>query len=601
MSQETDTQVQTESTNLAVVEESVLGAITPPTTGWFNLDPNGYGEFGPSYKKQPRRPISRNQQLRKGMLTGMDSGITVEFDVTKHVIDRFAAGMFRCKPKHSGGTGQSLYDVVNFTATGIGVASNGTLQAKTLVYVRGADNDANNGLFEVNSGSTSTEIKVTGLVTETPTGYCTVEVAGFRFATDDATLDSSGNVNIAAANWTTMGLNVEQWVYFGGRATANSFLDDRIRGAAKIKAITATKLTLEKRTWAIEFLDLNGVATGNIDTVVESRSLGTEVDITLQIIGDGTGAGTLTESGFAVVAHVQVGVTTVAQFEALINSSSLIKVRTADATGSDLVQAGDVIAATPIQTIAYGPDAATSKRIEVFFTRWYRNVPIGHSDHDKPSYAFEVEFPELETGTEWEYLLGNAVSEVEWNFPTEGKSTVRITFVGTRTLNPTATRKTGPATAKDPNTQEGVSTSTDLQRLRYLKADETGISTDFESLKITQKNNLDPQKQLARLGAKRLNHGEHEAAIEADVIFTSTQVIKMVRSNETGSLDILMRNPDFGALYELQALTVDAAGRKLEKNKGVTITSKATGFQKKLSTDSLSVFAFLPALPEDSA
>jgi len=178
---------------------------------------------------------------------------------------------------------------------------------------------------------------------------------------------------------------------------------------------------------------------------------------------------------------------------------------------------------------------------------------------------------------------------------------VQITFVGTRTLNPTITRKTGPSAAKDPNTQEGVSTSTDLQRLRYLKADITGISTDFESLKITQKNNIEAQKQIARLGAKHLNHGEHETMAEADVIFTSTEVIKMVRSNETGSLDILMRNPDFGALYEIQALTLDSSGRKLEKNRGVKITSKSTGHQKKLSTDSLSVFAFLPALPDDAA
>lgn len=594
-------QVQTEATNLSCVEEVILGSATPPTTGWRNMQPNSYGNFGPSFKKTPRDPISKNQQLRKGMLVDEDSAIPFELDLTKDAIDQFGEAIFRCKTKHSGGTGKSLWYATSVDATGFVVDTLGALQAKTLVYVRGAVNAVNNGLHEVDVGSTGTHIKVltAGLIAETLPANATVEVAGFRFASGDATLDSSGNFVVSAANLTTMGLNPEQWVYVGGRLDANSFVDTRFRGAANIVSITATDIVLSRRTWALEFLDLGTVSTGNIDTIVEVRESGLGHGITLQVVNDGAGAGTLTESLGAVVAHVQTGTTTVAQFEALINASVQLRVRTADATGSDLLQAGDIFGPTAINAVSYGPDAGTAKRVEMFFTRWYRNVPMDHADYKVPSFAMEVTYPTLSNGApEYEYLLGNELDEWVWNFPLTGKATINASFVGTRSLNPTATRKTGPSTALDPNTQAGLSTSTDLQRIRVDGVDDVGISSDLQSVKVTTKNNISPQKQLGKLGARLMNQGKHTQMADLDVIFVDDQIIKAVKDNRDVRLDVLARNEDFGCLLDVQTMTLDTSDKKLEKDKSVMISSKATGHQNVLSTASLSVFAFLPPLPE---
>jgi hypothetical protein len=191
------------------------------------------------------------------------------------------------------------------------------------------------------------------------------------------------------------------------------------------------------------------------------------------------------------------------------------------------------------------------------------------------------------------------LDEWTWNLPITGKATASLSFVGCRTRLPTETRVTGPDSALDPNTEAGVSTSTDVQRLRIVGADESGISSDFMSLKIVDKNNISPQKQIGTLGARLLNQGKHMVTMDASLIFVDPEVISAVRDNRDASTSALMRNEDFGALLHVQKMTLDTDDRKFEKDKIMQIGVKGSGFQNKLSTDSLSVFAWLPELPEE--
>lgn len=716
--------VQTEETNLAMVDESSLGSSSPPTTGWYNLDPNSYGEFGATYKKTPRDPITKKMQMQKGMLTDEDCNLAFEIDVTADTVDRFAPYMYRSATKHCGNTGQSKWACSSVVAGGSGgftVPSLGALAASYLVVSRGSDKDANNGLFEVQSGSTGTLIRVNGLVAETsPPSNMRVDLAGYRGATSDLSLDTSGHLNSAGAvNFTQLGLNEFQWVYIGGEATANRFATTEYFGACRIAAggIAATKLTFDRWSWDVEAraeLDLASVtsnfdtiveailsgvggnsitvaavadgtpavkaeldmdAVGNsahIDTVVRAKTGGTAGNlITVEVTtGAPTAAGVLTEIG----THVKLAIkttataTTVADLEALIGTSTLIEVKTpgtgatsldatdafdsvplaggTDATAASVAEVGDAVtlhftpshttvaqmeaaitatstkirvktagtpgnvllvtaddfAATNLTGGSDGDDAGTGKRIDVYFTRWWRNVPRNHADFRKPSACFEIEYPELDAGSPmYEYLLGQMLNTCAVNIPLTNKATMSLGFVGTRALQFTATRKTGPSSAIDPVSKLGVSTATDLQRLRVLDEDSLGISTALSSAKITINNNISPEKQLAKLGARIMNQGTHQEMYEADVIFTSSDVIDAVRSNVTCSVDTLARNGDFGALWDLQAMTLDSAGRKLEKNKSIKIASKGTGHEhdKSGSTGSLSYFAFCPPADED--
>lgn len=494
-------QIQTESVNLSVVAETTLGANPPPNSGWSNLEPNTISKIAATYKKLPRDPISKAQQLQKGMLVDEDSGVEVEFDVTMWHVDTFAQGVFRSATKHSGGTGTSGFSPSAVSAGSPGhftVAAGGALQAGTLIFARDFLNSANNGLLDVASGSTNTQINVASLVAEaSPPAKARVDVAGFRGATGDLQLDSSGNLTSTVADFTTMGLNEGQWIYVGDGAT-HSFATATYTGSARIAkgGIAAHKLTFERRAWTV------GAA-----------------------------------------------------------------------------------------------DTGTGVALDIYFSRFWRNVSLDNADYQKPSYAFEIWYPGLGSPTdEFEYPLGNMIDEWTWNFPLTTKATVSAKFVGTKTPNISTTRNTGPSTAVDPSTKTGISTAQDLARLQIANVDETGVSTDFESLKITVKNNVSPQKELGTLGATLLNVGKHEVMIEADLIFTNDQPILAVRDNRDMTLAMLMRNGDFGALLDVQSFTLDSTDRKLEKNKSVKLTSKGTGHQNDVtgSTDSLSLFAFVP-------
>ena len=505
-------QVITEGVNLACVVESTLGATTPPTTGWFNLQPNSLGAIGPTYKKLARDPISKNRQNQRPILVDEDSQAPWESDVTKDLVDDFLEGIFMSATKHSGGTGTARFMVTPttgspgtisaLTATAITVAAGGALAQNVLVYMRGFATASNNGLKVVGAASTNTSIVITGgLVADAaPSANAMAEVAGVQGVASDIGIDVNGNITSTALDFTTLGLNVGQWIWLGGdptNATLN-FATAGYRGFARLKAISAHLLTLERRSWTV------GAA-----------------------------------------------------------------------------------------------DTGTGKTIQVLFGRWIRNVAIDSADYKTPSYAFEVTYPNLQAvGTpEYEYLLGNMVDEFVFNIPLTQKATAQMKFMGTTSLDPATARVTGPSIAINPVTNLAVSTSTDVMRLRVSNTDETGISTDFQSCKMTIKNNISPEKELGQLGAKLMNVGRFEVMVEMDVIFTSDQVIKAIHDNRQASMDIGLRNGDFGVLLDLSSMSIDSGDRKFEKNKSVVIQAKTTGFQDPTLSFTLgaSIFPYLPS------
>jgi hypothetical protein len=709
--------VQTEGTNLAFVEENKLGASTPPTTGWWNVQPNSFGTYGPSFKKDPRDPISKNAQLQKGMLTDMDSGIQIEVDLTRHHVERFAPGIFRCVAKVPGNTGKAVFFPTAVTGTGFTVDGLGALGQHYLVSSRGFNEEANNGLKELGAGSTNTEIKTAGLEASTDVpSNAEVALAGYRGASGSIKLDSDGNITSVSEDFTTWGLNKFQWVSVGDPNDAtHSFDNPDFVGPVRLRKIEAHKLTLDRRSWVVgqkSYLDLGTVAT-NLDSVIEAQTVGPGGDaLTVAVVDDGdaavkaslnlatktahvntviqartpgtdgnaitveitagapTAAGVLTEVGTnvklqikttatattvgdletligtstliqvktagtsgtsldgtdvfassalsggtaadpvsivevgsATTIHITGGSSTVADVEAAIASdSTLIEVKTPGTPGAILVHTNDEFAATNLAHGADGTDTAVGKRVDIYFGPWYRNVATDHPDYRTPSYAFEIAYQTLYNGSPgYHYLLGNMVDECKWNLPLTAKSTMSLKFVGLKTLNPTPTRKTGPADARDANSNEGVSTSTDLQRLRLTDVDELGLSTDFTNVTITSSNGISTQKQLATLGGKFMNIGHHKEMLDASCIFTSDAMIRAVRDNRSCSLDVMLRNSDFGALYDLNSLTLDSNDYKLERDKAVILDNKGSGFQDPLSgsTASLSTFPYLPPLLAD--
>lgn len=507
--------VTTNSLALAAARESSLGTL-PGSPVWRLLEPNTINQFGTTITKVARNPISQSRQRRKGIITDLDSAVEFEADLTLSVFRDYMEGFCFSQAIGAPVFLPSAVTSGAFTVPAVSAANAGKLifgataaDAVSLLYARGAATAANNGLFTLAAAvaTSATSITVTGgAVAETLSATMDVElaVAGVRGAAGDLEINSDGDLISTALDFTDLGLNVGQWVHVGGVDVTNRFFEEANYGFARIAAIEANKLTLERRG----------------DTFV-------------------TDDGTDTGSG------------------------------------------------------------GTALRIDILFGQWVRNVPVGHTDYLEISTQFEMESPNLGTaGADmYEYAMGNYHDTVSINIPLTEKATITYGFVGTDTTDPTVSRATNAADAKEPSETAAFGTSSDIARLVAHKVDETGITTDFKSLTVTLTNNVSPEKVIGQLGAKYMNAGNFEADIETQVLFTDPAVPAAIRANTTLGLYFALRNDDGGALCDFPAGTFDGGGREFPENQTVLMNTTFAGFEDPALGYTFSVSLF-PVLPE---
>lgn len=314
--------------------------------------------------------------------------------------------------------------------------------------------------------------------------------------------------------------------------------------------------------------------------------------------GANADAPSVDEVGNGVTLHITAGATTVAQLEAAIAiESTLIEVAIAG-TQNTVLDFTDAFVAEDLAGGVSGADDGAGKQIDVYFSRWWRNVAMDHADYRRPSLAAEITFPGLMAGQPgYQYLLGLMVNSWAFNIPVSAKATINLECIGLKTLLPLEARKPGPGDALNPVCMEGVSTSTDVARMRVDKVDELGVMTDFTSMTLTIQNAISREPQIGHVGGKIMNAGKFQQQFSANALFTSAEVLHAVKCNKTCTADVLLRNPDFGALLDIQAMTLNEAPLNMEKDKTVKIGSTGQGFMNGLSgsTGSLSMFAYLPS------
>lgn len=505
--------VTTNSLALAAARESSLGTL-PGSPTWRLLEPNSINQFGTTISKVARNPISQSRQRRKGIITDLDSAVEFEADLTLSTFRDYMEGF--CFARAVGApvflptaVTSGAFSVPAVSAGDAAKLTYGASAAKSLLYARGAALAANNGLFVLGAAvsASATSITVTGgAVAETLSGTMDVElaVAGVRGAAGDLEIDSNGDLISTALNFTTLGLNVGQWVHIGGVDITNRFFEEVNYGFARIAAIAANKLTLERRGGAF-------------------------------VTDDGTDTGS----------------------------------------------------------------GGTGLSIDILFGQWVRNVSVGHTDYLEISTQFELESPNLGAGGTdmYEYAMGNYHDTVSINIPLTEKATITYGFVGTDTTDPTASRATNAANAKEPSETAAFGTSSDIARLVAHKVDETGITTDFKSLTVTLTNNVSPEKVIGQLGAKYMNAGNFEADIETQVLFTDAAVPAAIRANTTLGLYFAMRNDDGGVMCDFPAGTFDGGGREFPENQTVLMNTTFAGFEDPALGYTFSVSLF-PVLPE---
>lgn len=496
---------------LAVARESTPGVL-PAQPRWLGIEPNGITSFGTTITKVARSPISRARQRRKGSATDSDSSVEFEADLTLSHLRDFIEGF--CFSRL---VGPDVYVPTaatsgNFTVPALSGAQAGRLTygasaAKSLLFARGFPTDGNNGLKVLNGAvaTGATAIPVAGIVAETPGSHDDVElaIAGVRGAAGDLKIDSSGNLISTALDFTTLGLTPGQYIHVGGVDILRRFFNPANYGFARVKAIAANKITLDKRPNAF-------------------------------VLDDGT------------------------------------------STGSG---------GTPVS-------------VDILFGQYVRTVSVDHADYLQVNYQFELESPNLGPNGEdmFEYALGNWADALTLDIPLTNKATVTYGFKGLDTTDPATSRATNAASAKWPSETASFSTASDLARLRVQEVDETGLTTDFKSLKLTLTNNVSGEKVLGQLGPKYLNAGNVEVDAEMQALFTNHLIPKRIRDNTTLGLDFAVRNDDGGAYFDLPSGVIEGGGREYPANATVLINTTFRSFEDPDFGHSFSCSLF-PVLP----
>lgn len=248
---------------------------------------------------------------------------------------------------------------------------------------------------------------------------------------------------------------------------------------------------------------------------------------------------------------------------------------------------------------AFVTEANTTQEVDIYYGRFIKNVSVDDPNYLERSFQFEGAYENLGTGgvAEYEYAKGNYCNTVAFDLPLTDKATTSLAFIGTDTQPPSTTRATNGATPVLPVETGAFNTSADIARLRIQDVDETGLTTDFKSITLNINNNVSPEKVLGQLGAKYLNTGNFEIDIEAQLLFTNSDVVAAVRENRTVTMDFSIKNDDGGILVDIPSMTLGGGDREYPVNESILINTTAQAFGDATFGNSIGIttFPYLPA------
>jgi hypothetical protein len=243
-------------------------------------------------------------------------------------------------------------------------------------------------------------------------------------------------------------------------------------------------------------------------------------------------------------------------------------------------------------------DPGTGETVDLLFGRFLRNVSVDDAAFLQRSFQFEATYPDLGgVGTpEYEYSIGNLANTMAINLPLTDKATVTFGFVGTDTEPFTQTQKTGGADALLPLQTTAFNTSSDIGRLRITEVDETGLTTCFKELTLTLGNQVTPEKCLGTLGAFEMNTGLFTVDLEAQILFTSSDVVAAIRNNTTVTMDFILTNDNGAMAIDIPAMTLGGGDKEFPVNESVllNLTGQAFGDATLGTSIGISLFPIVP-------
>ena len=593
--------------------------ILPSSPTWKLLEPNRINAWGNRITTVARNPISKNRQRRKGTITDRDQPVEYEGDITLDAMVDFLEGFLMAEA--TGGTvlrpasvdGSGNYTIVSTTQP--------YLFAESLVYVRGLPNTENNGLKVLDSVTAAVAAAGTLTLTGNPSDGDTVTIGSTVYTWETGALDAPYKVDVgadAAASIVNLvhainGTGTPGTHYATGTSAHPSVTAvDGAGDTVVVTAITAgsagnsiaTTESGANHSWG------NATLTGGSDLIINveestvaDASVSDSENATMELCGyrGATGDLQINSDGdliSSVLDFTTLGLT-VGQGLWIGGSATANKFATAANYGMTRIEA---IVANKVtlnkRSQAFATDAGTGKNIYILFGRFIRNVAVDHSDWLERTFQFEAAFPNLgDAGaTRYQYSTGNACDQITMELPLADKATFSVGFVGLQAEDFTGTRKTNAASAREPVGTTAFNTSQDIVRLRVQEVDETGLTTDFKSFRMTITNNVSPEKVLGQVGAKYTNYGSFFVDIAATLLFTDEDVVDAISNNTTIGCDFVLRNGDGGLLFDLPSGTLGDGRMDLPVNQSVQLNISLTTFEDDTLGTSLGVTLF-PYLP----
>lgn len=481
----------TNKTGFLINRESSLGV---PTTVWTRIQPNNVPNWGATISTIRRRFISTDRQGEKGTITDVESGPELELDLIHHHLLEFGEAFMFASFVGAQTAVPSAVDADSYTVP----AMTTTLVLGDLIAAKGFGDAANNGVKEIDTGATSTDLLIVGAgltVDASPNTEAIIEVCGFRGASGDLEIDTNGDLISTVKDLTTLGLVVGEYMFIGGVLIANSFATAADRGLARIVSIATNLVVLEKRT------------------------------------------GTFTI------------------------------------------------------------DSGAALRIDIFFGRFLRNVPIDDGDFLERTFHIEASFTDAPAANEYSYAKGNTPNTMAINVAAQEKATMTIGFLGQDTDPPTTSQLTGADTPIEVAQPVAFNTSADVARLRIQEVDETGLTTNFTNFSLALNNNIGRETAVGTLGAIFLPIGDFDVSLEGEIHFEDKAHLEAIRNNTTVGLDFALRNDDGGLVFDYPSMTLGGGGTTLNRNETVKLALTGEAFKHDTLGFSfgITVLPFMPA------
>ena len=246
-------------------------------------------------------------------------------------------------------------------------------------------------------------------------------------------------------------------------------------------------------------------------------------------------------------------------------------------------------------------DTAAGKTIQVLFSRFYRNYPLGNPNFSRATSQLELEQPGAGTGgvSSFRIAKGLRVGSAEFDAPLKSKIVMTLGFIGLDLPDPVlqAGRAADTATALVPLATSMFDTTNDLKHLRLATASTNAVlMASIESWRLAQPLTIKAQEIQGVLGASDHIDGEIAPTVSIGAYLDSDDIPKAVRDNRNVRFVACLANEDGGLAFHIPTGKLRRDEEVMQAGEGVMVNATVDAHREGASgiISSLSVFEHIP-------